>query len=1109
MTEPALHFHTSNRLGTLAEHLAGILAADPLPPLEREVVVVSSQGMRRWLTLALADRLGIAAGLALPSPGAFCRHLAERVLDARGAGELENASPSLFDRGLLTWRIFAHLGGAAAPAPRPGPGAYLEDDPDQVKRFQLSARLASLFDGYQLYRPRTVLEWQAGAAGTEAGAHADWQARLWRALTEGAGEEPPARRVHRLRELLRRSQSAPAGLPRRLAVFGAGTLPPAFLDLLAALARFVPVRLYFTSPTYHYWGDLRSEREAASIRQRLRTSRRAADDDHLEGGNPLLAGLGRQGRDFFNLLQDADPDGAAWHELEFSDPGDGCLLHVLQSDVLHVVDRGGDGVPARRLEPGDDSLSVHVCHSPRREMEVLRDQLLDAFRRDPTLEPSDVAVMVPEIGAYSPYVEAVFGVEWQGTPALPFTLADRRAGQERPLAETVTRVLGLVAGRVTPRDVFDLLDVAAIRRAFSIAAGEVPVLRRWVRDTRIRWGVDGAQRAADFALPLEDANTWRAGLDRLLMGYAAGDVPERLAGVAPHAGATAGDAALLGRLADFADTLFRHLGRLRDPRSLDVWAADLGALVEAFYRAGDDEEESALELVREALFDLTRARELAGVSEPVTRTAVRAHLERRLAAEGLGTGFSSGRITFCELTPLRAVPFRVIAVAGLSDGAFPRRDPRRSFDLMAQAPRPGDRSRVQDDRYLFLETLLSAGDRLILTYVGRSEKDNRPQAPSPVVSELLDVVDRAFTTGDGRPAREVVVVEHRLHAFDTAYYGAGDPRLFSYSRESCRAGSTRAAPPAPMPFIAAGTADAGGCEAEDDLELEVTDLMELWVHPARHYCRRTLQLALELESGELEEAEPFDVGFLDRYRLRQWLLERRLEGLPAGAEELELLRARGELPLAGLGEAAYSRVELEVDRFAATLPRFRRAEPVLVELAGRGWRLHGRLEDLTDVGLLRFRCADLKPKDLLRAWVLHVVRNAWEARRPTGLPRATHAIGTDRSVRFRAPGAAPELLEGLVAGYREGLESPLPVFERASKVYVEQRRQRDAGGRPRVPPLVAARRAYDGGRFPGDAANPYAALCFRDRDPLAEPAFARWAEALWTPLLDHLEERGA
>ena len=348
------------------------------------------------------------------------------------------------------------------------------------------------------------------------------------------------------------------------------------------------------------------------------------------------------------------------------------------------------------------------------------------------------------------------------------------------------------------------------------------------------------------------------------------------------------------------------------------------------------------------------------------------------------------------------------------------------------------------------------------------------------------------------------MVEHRLHPENPAYFEeGGDGRLFSYSRESCRAGRGYGARRKPGPFVpATGRAAVADEDREGPLDVELSELTELWVHPARHYCRKVLRLSLDAEDGEGEEAEPFDVDFLERYRLRQWLLDRRLRSVEPESE-LELLRGRGELPLAGLGSAHYARLERDVESFAASLPDFEPRAPVLFEVTGDGWRLHGRFDELTDSGALRFRCADLKPKDLAGAWIAHVARCAAAAQRADDLPLLSRVIGSDGTVRFDPLDDASRLLEGLMEGYREGLRRPLPLFEKASHAYVAQARRR---GRVRTSPAEAARRAFAGDRFPGDADDPYVALCFRDSDPLANEGFARWAEALWTPLLAHAEE---
>jgi exodeoxyribonuclease V gamma subunit len=748
-----------------------------------------------------------------------------------------------------------------------------------------------------------------------------------------------------------------------------------------------------------------------------------------------------------------------------------------------------------------------------REMEVLRDQLLDAFASTEDLRPDDVLVLVPDIERYGPYIEAVFGAR-EKTTFMPYSVADRQGVQEQPPADAVLRLLDLVRARLTTAEVIDLLNTAAIRRRFDLGEKEIPLLHRWVEAARVRWGMDAAQRQEDFEIPAQEANSWRAGLDRLLMGYATGPLVGLAGGVAPQAGETAGNAELLGRLANFVDTLFDALRGLRRSRPLNEWATDLGLTLDRLFKPFGEGEERALQLVRDALNNLKAVEKRAGVQEPISLEVLRDHLRSYLAEIGPGGRFLSGRITFCALKPMRTIPFRVVAIAGLDIASFPRRGTPHSFDLMRQNTRLGDRSLRDDDRQLFLETLLAARDRLIFTWVGNSQQDGSSCAPSVVLSELLDVLERGFLSPDEKPLRDHLIVVHRLQPFHPSYFSDGP--LFSYSHHDLEAASALLRDRKPTPQFIALRNEAQRLPTErEEEDVDLDDLLGFWVHPARHYCRKVLRIYLENNSDEPETSEPFQIGGLDQYLLLQWILHQRLHPDELLEDESTILRARGELPLAGLGSAAYAVLRSRVNAFFSRLPNFNRRPPQLLEIKGPGFRLHGRLDDLTDLGQLRFRLSSLKPKDQLRAWILHLAWNALPVdQQAPPSERHTLLIAEDQQLRFPPQAAAADLLGDLVNGYLAGCKSPLPFFENTSQRYANQRKKlADPRSRSSKDPLDAAREIWSGsglalaGEGPTpEAEDPYNRLCFRGREPVEEAEFSRWAEKVWSPLFEVAEE---
>lgn len=1091
---------SSDRPGVLIERLAADLSDPPLSPFEEEVVVVQSLGTERWVRHELARSHGCAASIRFPFPAAFCHHLAS-LGDAAGAEA--RAIDDRFGREMLTWRILQLLECGVADGRDFEPLRRFVAEGDTRKRLGLAARIAGRFDDYQLYRPDVLMAWERGERASYDTPHGDWQAALWRMLC--AGDEPPLHLARWFTEAVKSLDArtgAPRGLPRRITVFGVSTLPPIFIHLLRAAARFVPVSVYVLAPPRATWtSDVDAD-----------ASGRRADLPRVK--NPLFAAFGHATRELIDLLVTG---GAEWEE-HHAPPAATQPMHCLrqlQDDLRSGLARGPEvGLLAPvPLVPGDDSLSLHLCHSPMREMEVLRDQLLAAFAADSTLRPHDVLVLVPDVAVYAPCVETVFGVGEAELPRIPHRIADRPIAHESSLADAALRILRLVGARWTAAEVVELLDLPAVRRAAGIGDGAAERIVGWVEETRIRWGRDGAMRKESFGLPSVDANSWQSGLDRLLMGYAVGPEEGLVADVLPCAGHTIGDPDTLGAFARWVGRLFDTLSEWRTPRTLAAWSTALRDAFASFLEPDDEAEEQAFEYLVGAIDGLGRIETRAGCDHALDVAVVRDWLEQVLGDDSFGTGFLSGGMTVCALKPMRAIPFRVIAVAGLDDAAFPRRDRRAVYDLLDIAPRRGDRNLRADDRQLFLDTILSAGDRLILSCVGRSAKDNKARATSVVIAELLDLVDRGFVNeilgDDGKPlrARDAIVVEHRLQPFSPAYYDgtpATSPRLFSYSRVNARATAVAAAdrrPPAP--FV---SGPLPGMAANARLDVALADLVGCWTNPSRFFCQHVLGLRLPGEESPLDDCEPMSVDELTRYGVGEEILRRHLAGERTPARERARAIALGNLPSGNLAGLWFDQLDEELAEFLRRVGRRSFDEPVGLYVTRSGWTLAGRIDGITGDGRFQARPTKCKKKDLIRAWITHLALSA------TRGPVHTTVISTDDRVVFAPVESALAELEALVAGYRATLREPIPVFEQASAAYAE--RLLYPSSRATLTPLEMARSKFRSSDFDSgpkaDEADPYVALCWRGRDPfVGDGEFERWSETLWRPALASMKKSQA
>ena len=1045
---------SSNRVEILKDCLAERLAEAPLgDPFAREVVVVPTFAMGRWLNLRLAQSHGIAANIDYPQPGEWVWDLAGEVL-----GDLPHRDPYSADT--MSWRLFAllpELLGADAFGELRG---YLADDRSGIKRWQLCERIAQGFDRYLAYRPQLIRQWSAGRAR-------HWQARLWRALTADSGQDHRVDILARLVARLQQPQAAPR-LPERVSLFGLSTLPALYLEVVHALAAHTDLRLYLHSPSDQYWADLESEKR--KLRRQLS---HPGQQELFDAGNELLASWGRQGQVFQDQL--IELGAAASIDIErYTPPDDSSLLGQLQRSIYTLE-------PKPRLRQADDSISLHVCHSAMRECEVLRDRLLDMLETDPSLNPEDILVMIPNIAAYSPYVEAVFQQQ-----RVAFNLSDVSLADEHPLVTTFLQLLRLPASRFTQTEILALLDNEALRRRFDIDAGALAEIQRLIDAGRTRWGIDAAHKA-ELDLPATPGNTWQQLQERFFTGFAlAGD--ELWQGISPLAASDDAGLTAMGRFWHFLGRLRAWRERLAVSRDAVQWQSLLMQLLDDFFIEADSRE-SRLQQIRDAVSQVSAA----GNSEVSPELMVYL-LERLLQTSEQHGQLYSGGITFCGMRPMRSIPFRVICLLGMNHDDFPRRDPPSDFELVAAKPRAGDPSRRLEDRYLMLETLLCARHKLYLSYTGRNLRDNSEQPPSVLVQELLDFIDTHFEAapGDPRPSSTLTRL-HPMQPFTAASFVGAE---FSYSEHWSRAARQLASPisTAPKRWPRDGLQ-----AAEPSAVIHLDRLRRFVADPVRSFFQQRLGIYLRDEQA-VDDDEPFELSFLDAWQLRQRLANDCLAGRE---ESVERLRAEGMLPHGTAAAMLVERVRREEAAWLESIAGFRniasQALPIDIAIAP-DLRLEGSLTNyFPGVGLMSYQAGKFKGKHLLTLWIDHL---ALCAAGLAGSDEASLLLSRNGGTRIPLLDAAEAQakLEDYSALYAEGLCRPLPVLPETSHPFAEE-----ADGKKALNKAIGNwNNPYNPG---GDRSNPYLQLVLRAGHglPFADDEFDRYARRIYARLLDVAE----
>lgn len=1048
---PGFNLITSNRL----EHLITLLAESMSRPLDsalsQEIIIVQNRGMERVLSLRLAENLGIWANCVYPFPSQYIQTLFKSTFP-----ELPDRLP--FDPLYLPFRIFDQLPQCLDLQLYSEIGLYLKNAPANGL-FDLALKIADQFDRYTVYRSSMVDRWSNGE-------EMHWQADLWRRLNSGEADHRVQIKHRFLKQLIEKTLPAEV-VPKRLSIFGVSTLPPFHFEVFRALASVVPIDYYLLNPSAEFWDDILPEKQIAKKLGKLKKRKHTVslENQHFEIGNPLLASLGKYGQEFIARLHAAETE----EYPVMSGTRNNSHLHVVQSDILYLINRPDTQNPKVPFSKTDRSIQLHSVHSVMREIEVLHDQLLDMFLSVPDLKPSDIVVMAPDINEYASAVDAVFGSGDSSELKIPYSMADRAGRSFSRIRTICTLLLAIPQSRFSVAMITELLDFEEIREAFELSDNDCETVLQWVAATGIKWSIDGSMKQ-EFDCPPYEENTWKRGLDQLLLGYALpSDQFQSFNGIFGFEHIEGMMGAVLGNFITFFTTLVDFDRVSRGDHTLSDWSSILCTVIERCIKP-DSAKLQELTQIHGFISQFAEIQTAVHFESPVSFDIVKRLLQDFLDAQSGDQAFFNGGVTFCSMLPMRGIPFRVVCCIGMEDADFPRKSSATTWDLIASDPQPGDRSIEKEDRFLFLEAILSARDVFYVSFIKDPREKSSGQRQSVLVDELLDYCEHAFDIGktskdiwkavpesEQDTITEYLVTRHRLQGFHPAYFDVADSRLFSYSKENLTAATALISPPAiPRPMI---ETPLPPIEIATKI-IEIADLIRFFSGPAAFLLTQRLGVYPGMKQIETDELEPFDIQGLERYHLTNDLITSSLAGNSID-QHLKKEAFRGNLPHGSTGDYHSFSVTAEIGPFVSKLnesAEFYTPEERPVTVQAGEYTLTGSVSGVCDHGVFHYYYSNTKATHHLKIWITHCI---WShCNNDSG--KESLLICKDRTRHYSPVTNAAAILEQLCKLYEQGMQQPLRFFPETSWAFIQSLRIKN---KPLEEALGAAEKIWNGNDF--------------------------------------------
>lgn len=826
-------------------------------PFLKDIIIVDGKALSNWLThgLVVEGGMGIQMNAELMNTRRFGPWIASLLRSAACPNPKQDPLEG------LPARIFRLLDGesslAAAWAAFSGKGDIVNGE---AIRWGLSFRLAQHFGDLLRNDP----DWIHDAESIKSkSADADRWKQLWCAISEELKNEfndhAPLHEVHVLSQLEKDTNGAVSkvakALPGRLSLFSTGDIPRTLLGILEVLSSKVDVRIYHLQPTLSFHEDIQNGKKHAKI----------GDDDYAfhsdSPGFPLLLSCGRYFAAQQRKLLDLGSMGYV------TDKSDSFEPVTLLDHLKHSVNTFDAWSPPAQVAQFD-SISIHRCHGIRREVEVMRDELLRVFAADADIKQGDILILSPNPEVYAPLIEGILGAR---SPGFRVRTAGLFGAKNSPFGALVKLLVELPLGRVSADDIYSLLSMRAMQAKLRWGSSELDQARRWIEEAPFYWGLNSQHRRRQLDLEenpdkdgADEVGTFNDFLKRLALGTAFGGKVRVVSNALPLDG-VAGQEGLR-----FAYDLSVTLGHVQswlefalgDPEghALSEWVKKFGELGDALLPRDKDYSKQYGEF-RMALSQLKKQAELMAVDEtesPVS-TSLFAEILLGQCEFAAGSGqFMTGDVTVSGLRAASVHPAKVIVLLGMNDGAFPQaqRSPGPEVADADTRTKASILAKEATSMHAFLLALLAAQRRIIVTfdgYVGASGK--RAAAALPV--ELLRAACQQLS-----PNFRLKV--HGLTSFqppvdpERGKEEVGQP---TYDRKSAKL---------PALLNKKEPVKALTPSRKFTMDIPIDDFIAFWKDPSA-FALKELSVKVPKKNDSVDSDEPLETGATVRFAALDWV----------------------------------------------------------------------------------------------------------------------------------------------------------------------------------------------------------------------------------------------
>ncbi len=672
----------------------------------------------------------------------------------------------------------------------------VDDQVDKFRAFQLACQLEQIFHEYLYLRTEDLINLSNSNFPT-------WQKQTLNYLFRQISPHKTFLDIYKYFATLDLEQ-AKLKLPDELFIFGLTSVYPSQLQIIKKLANKINIFWYHQTCSFEYYGDLLTTKARARLEKKLlRKPELSLDDLYLTDGNPLLANLGQQSREFIELLNANDIEVYSFKPEQNHRQTANTYLSIIQDDIRQIKYRieplfrlerdnrfyadpiricNADAKSFYDLENQLSSIKINICHNKMREVQVMFNELVALLDKNPKITLDQILITAPDIDNYASYITAVFDNEIMlksngESCKLLYNITGNRLHKDYKIIATTKLILN-APYLLTVNYFIEILMQSEIQHNLELDARDIELVKTWLSDNATNFGYT-SEDYEEYGYANYSVHSFKQFLNNLVLGACLNDeliinsqalpylrINNKVQ--IPYDNLDSNQIELCNKLIN----LITILEQLRTFFYLDANIPREFCIAEIHNQLNNLKEiliinDADLLIFDEFLGSLLNLDTANTITLPILNLILNSYIDSSRKKIRF-----DGTITCASMQYMRNIPFNYIYVLGLNFGEFPSNYNPNQLSILARDWYLADRNYNIEDKQAFLDIVLAAKKQLFFSYIGRKETDNSIIKPSPILELFIRTFGQSFldfkdNNDPSKPKYHFanILVQHSLHPF--------------------------------------------------------------------------------------------------------------------------------------------------------------------------------------------------------------------------------------------------------------------------------------------------------------------------------------------------------